>query len=70
LASRYHRPVDPQEFKSEPGSIPVGTIVETGAAWGVPCCKEPAILFFASYTARQLVGISVGIGNNRRLKLI
>jgi hypothetical protein len=24
------------------------------------CC----VIFFASYTARQLVGISVGIGNN------
>jgi hypothetical protein len=49
---------------SEPGSIPVGVIVETGTAWGVPSCKEPAVLFFASYTARQLVGISVGINEN------
>jgi hypothetical protein len=29
------------------------------------CC-----FIFASYTARQLVGISVGIGNNRRQKLL
>jgi hypothetical protein len=29
------------------------------------CC-----FIFASYTARQLVGISVGIDNNRRHKLL
>jgi hypothetical protein len=27
---------------------------------------EPAILFLPANTARQLVGISVGIGSNRR----
>jgi hypothetical protein len=26
---------------------------------------EPAILFLPAYTARRLVGISVGIGSNR-----
>jgi hypothetical protein len=30
---------------------------------------EPAVLFLPANTARQLVGISVGIGSNRRLKL-
>jgi hypothetical protein len=30
------------------------------------CCREPAILFLLANTARQLVGISVGIGSNRR----
>src|SRR5258708_17933366 len=30
------------------------------------CC----FIFFASYTARQLVGISVGIGDNRRQNLL
>jgi hypothetical protein len=57
------------DFESEPGSIPVGAIVETGTAWGVPAAGEPAILFLPANTARQLVGISVGIGSNRRLKL-
>jgi len=33
------------EFDSEPGSIPVGTIVETGTAWGVPAAVEPAFYF-------------------------
>jgi hypothetical protein len=30
------------------------------------CC----FIFFASYAARQLVGISVGIGNNLRQKCL
>jgi hypothetical protein len=34
-----------REFESEPGSIPVGVIVETGTAWGVPTAVEPAVLF-------------------------
>jgi hypothetical protein len=29
-----------------------------------------AYFIFASYTARRLVGISVGIGSNRRRKLL
>jgi hypothetical protein len=57
-------------FESEPGSIPVGAIVETGAAWGVPAAGEPTVLFLPAHTARQLVGISVGIGSNRRRKLL
>jgi hypothetical protein len=28
------------------------------------------LFYFASYTARRLVGISVGIGSNRRRKLL
>jgi len=54
------------DFESEPGSIPVGAIVETGTAWGVPAAGELAILFLPANTARQLVGISVGMGSNRQ----
>jgi hypothetical protein len=50
----------------EPGSIPVGAIVETGTAWGVPAAVEPAVLFLPADAARHLVGISVGIGSHRR----
>jgi hypothetical protein len=53
-------------FDSEPGSIPVGAIVETGTAWGRAGCWEPAVLFLPANTARYLVGISVGIGSYRR----
>jgi hypothetical protein len=55
-----------RELESEPGSIPVGAIVETGTAWGVPAAGGPAILFLPANTARQLAGISVGIGSNLR----
>ena len=55
-----------REFESEPGSIPVGAIVETGTAWGVPTAVEPPVLFLPAITARHLVGISVGIGRHRR----
>jgi hypothetical protein len=34
-------------------------------AWGA-CYRGAAILFLPDNTARQLVGISVGIGSNRR----
>jgi hypothetical protein len=34
-----------REFESEPGSIPVGAIVESGAAWGARAAVEPAVLF-------------------------
>jgi hypothetical protein len=57
-------------FESEPGSIPVGAIVETGRAWGRACCRGACCFIFATNTARQLVGISVGIGSNRRRKLL
>jgi hypothetical protein len=36
----------------------------------VPAAGEPAVLFLPANTARQLVGISVGIGRNRRRKLL
>jgi hypothetical protein len=39
-------------------------IVETGTAWGVPNAGKAAILFLPANAARQLVGISVGIGSN------
>jgi hypothetical protein len=39
-------------------------------ARGVPAAWEPAILFLLANAVRQLVGISVGIGSNRRLKLL
>jgi hypothetical protein len=58
-----------REFESELGSIPVGAIVETGTAWGVPAAEELAVLFLRANTERHLVGISVGIGSNRRQKL-
>jgi hypothetical protein len=38
-------------------------------ARGVPAAWEPAILFLLANAVRQLVGISVGIGSNRRLKI-
>jgi hypothetical protein len=44
--------------------------VETVTAWGVPNAGKPAILFLPANTARHLVGISVGIGSHRRLKLL
>jgi hypothetical protein len=55
-----------RDFESEPGSIPVGAIVETGTAWGVPAAVEPPVLFLPANGARHLVGISVGIGSHRR----
>ena len=51
-----------RDFESEPGSIPVGAIWHRG----VPAAGEPAVLFLPANTVRQLVGISVGIGNNQR----
>jgi hypothetical protein len=44
--------------------------VETGTALGVPAAVEPPILFLPANGARHLVGISVGIGSHRRLKLL
>jgi hypothetical protein len=58
-----------REFESEPGSIPVGTIVETATAWGVPAAGEPFVLFLPANIALKFVGISVGIGHDRRRKL-
>jgi len=52
--------------ESEPGSIPVEAIVETGAAPGVPAVVESPILFLPANTVRHLVSISVGIGSHRR----
>jgi len=53
-------------LEPEPGSIPVGTIVETRTAWRVLAAVEPAALFLPAITARHLVGISVGIGRHQR----
>jgi hypothetical protein len=54
------------DFESEPGSIPVGTIVETGTARGVPM-PGVLIFYFCQLKPRvSFVGISVGIGSNRR----
>jgi len=33
-----------RDFESEPGSIPVVAIVETGTAWGRACCGS--LLFY------------------------
>lgn len=38
-------------------------------ARGLPAAWEPAVLFLLANTVRQLVGISVGIGSNRWIKL-
>jgi hypothetical protein len=43
--------------------------VETRTALAVPAVEEPVVLFLRANTARQLVGISVGIGSNWRRKL-
>jgi hypothetical protein len=40
--------------------------VETETASGVPAAVEPPDLFLPANTARHHVGISVGIGSNRR----
>jgi hypothetical protein len=45
-------------------------IVETGTAWCLPCSRGAGCLFLPANTARLLVGISVGIGNNRCQKLV
>jgi hypothetical protein len=44
--------------------------VETGTAWRAPYAPGSLLFYFASYIARHLVGISVGIGSNRRRKLL
>jgi hypothetical protein len=60
-------------------SIPTEFAVRAGfdsgrATWrperhgGVPAAGEPAVLFLPANTARQPVGVSVGIGSNRRRK--
>ena len=59
-----------RDFESGPGSIPVGAIVETGTAWGVPAAVESAVLFLPTDTARHLVGISVGIDKRRRRNIM
>jgi hypothetical protein len=59
-----------REFESEPSSIPVGAIVETGTAWGVPAAVEPAVLSLPAIIAHHFVGISVGIGCHLRRKLL
>lgn len=43
--------------------------MQTGTVWAVPAAEEFADLFLRANTERHLVGISVGIGNNRRRKL-
>jgi hypothetical protein len=54
------------DFESELGSIPVGAIVETGTAWGVPMPGSQLFYFCQPIPRVQLVGISVGIGSYRR----
>jgi hypothetical protein len=56
---------DPAGISSQ-GSIPVGAIVQTETASGVPAAREPCVLFLPANTARQFVGIPVGIGSNQR----
>ena len=45
-----------REFESEPGSIPVGAIVETGAVWGV---QMPGSLLFYFCQLIPRVGLLV-----------
>jgi hypothetical protein len=52
----------PPGFESGPGSIPVGTL------WR-PERHGARFLFLPADSARQLVGIAVGISNNRRENL-
>jgi hypothetical protein len=58
----------PPEIRSKPGSIPVGPIVEAEAA----CLLPGSLLFYFCQPAQRVnfVGISVGIGNDRRQKLL
>ena len=44
-----------REFDSEPGSIPVGAIVATRTALGVPAAVEPAVLFLPANTRFSLL---------------
>jgi hypothetical protein len=60
----------PRHFESESGSIPVGTLWRLERQGACPAAGEPAVLFLPANTARLLVGISVGIGNNRWQKLV
>jgi hypothetical protein len=42
-----------------------GAIVETRTAWRVPAAVELSVYFLPANTARQFVGISVGIRSNQ-----
>jgi len=64
-----NRPSRPH-FESKPGSIPVGTLWRSERHGACPAAGEPAVLFLPASTERLLVGISVGIGNNRLQKLV
>jgi hypothetical protein len=59
-----------RDFEAEPGSIPVGAIVESRTAWAEAAAEEFALYFCELIPARHLVGISVGIGSNRRQKIL
>jgi hypothetical protein len=67
LTSQYYVRSIPSGFRiNAGGSIPVGAIMETPDGMERACCRGACCFIFASYTARQLVGIFVGIGSNRR----
>jgi hypothetical protein len=64
--SASESPPEGRDFELEPGSIPVAGDCGDRNSMGRAYCREPPALFFGANTARQLVGISVGIGSNRR----
>jgi hypothetical protein len=57
-------------LESKPGSIPVGATVEIERHGRVPVLPENLLFYFCQLIPRQLVGISVGIGSDRRRKLL
>lgn len=61
-------PASSINFKSEPGSIPVGDCGDRNGM-GPACCRALVDLFLRVTAVRHLVGIPVGIRSNRRLKL-
>lgn len=61
-------PASSINFKSEPGSIPVGDCGDRNGM-GPACCRALVDLFLRATAVRHLVGIPVGIRSNRRLKL-
>jgi hypothetical protein len=63
--SRPPKSSGPRHFETEPGSIPVGTLWRPVRHGACPAAGEPAVLFLPANTARLLVGISVGVGNNQ-----
>jgi hypothetical protein len=58
-----------REFEPVAGSIPVKGNCGDLNGMGVPAAGEPFVLFLPANIALKFVGISVGIGHDRRRKL-